>query len=207
MVITLINGDNAWKFRVDSCDWPSNFKWDSTRFFSLVTLKFDSCPRKTIGNLSHAPRSYVCHCIATHELKLEMSSRNAQIGAKSSIFQPVWHRPLTSTFCMVITLINGDNAWKFRVDSCDWPSNFKWDSTRFFSLVTLKFDSCPRKTIGNLFHAPRSYVCHCIATHELKLEMSSRNAQIGAKSSIFQPVWHRPLTLTFLHGHHFDQWW
>ena len=55
--------------------------------------------------------------------------------------------------------------------------------------LTLKFDRWPGKTIGNLFQAPKSFVCHFIAIHEFKLELSSGNTQIGAKSSIFQPLW------------------
>ena len=35
---------------------------------------------------------------------------------------------------------------------------------------------------GHLFHATRSYVCHFIAICEFRLELSSGNAQIGAKS-------------------------
>ena len=36
--------------------------------------------------LSHAPRSYACHFIALFELKLNLSSGNASIGAKLPIF-------------------------------------------------------------------------------------------------------------------------
>ena len=61
----------------------------------------------------------------------------------------------------------------------------------FSADVTLKFDRWPWKTIGNPFHAPKSYVCHFIAIHDCKLKLSSGNAQIGAKSSIFRPpvIW------------------
>ena len=64
----------------------------------------------------------------------------------------------------------------------------------FSARVTLKFDKWPRKTIGNLFHASISYVCHIIAIHKFILEFSSRNAQIAAKSLIFRPMW--PWNLT-----------
>ena len=47
--------------------------------------------------------------------------------------------------------------------------------------VTLEFDGWHRKTIGHLFHLPRSFVCHFIANHELKLELLPGNVQIGAK--------------------------
>ena len=42
--------------------------------------------------------------------------------------------------------------------SCDRPWKLKWDSKRFSARLTLKFVSWPWKTIGNLFHAPDSYV-------------------------------------------------
>ena len=61
----------------------------------------------------------------------------------------------------------------------------KSDPNRFSAHVTLKFGSWPRKTIGSLFHASRSYVYHFIAIHELKVKLSSRNATIGAKSVDF----------------------
>ena len=40
-----------------------------------------------------------------------------------------------------------------------------------------KFDGWHRKKIiGNIFHAPRRYVCHFIAIREFKLDLSSGNA-------------------------------
>ena len=35
-----------------------------------------------------------------------------------------------------------------------------------------------------VFHVPKIYVCHSIAILDFKLELSSRNAQIGAKAVI-----------------------
>ena len=64
----------------------------------------------------------------------------------------------------------------------------------FFSCVTLKFDVWPSKILGHLFYATSSFVHHFIATGELKLELQSRNAQSGSKSTIFLAVW--PLNLT-----------
>ena len=61
-------------------------------------------------------------------------------------------------------------------------------ATRNFTyLVRGPFDRWPRKTIGNLFHVHRSYVCHFIAIHEFKLELLFGNVQIGATSSILRP--------------------
>ena len=68
----------------------------------------------------------------------------------------------------------------------------------FSAHVILKFDRWARETIGNLFHAPKSYVCHFIAIHVFKLELSSRNAQIGSQIIYFTA----PVTLI----HVIDGW-
>ena len=59
-------------------------------YSTLVTLKFDGWPRKTISNILHAPRNYVCNFTAIHELKLELPSGNAEIWTKSAIFLLMW---------------------------------------------------------------------------------------------------------------------
>ena len=64
----------------------------------------------------------------------------------------------------------------------------------FFSLVTLKFDGWPWKTIGHLFYTISSFVHHFKSIGEFKLKLQSRNAQFGSKSAIFCPVW--PWNLT-----------
>ena len=51
----------------------------------------------------------------------------------------------------------------------------------------LKYDRWALKSAGNIFHTYRSYVCHSIAMHEFKLQVSSGNTQIRAKSSGFLP--------------------
>ena len=55
-------------------------------FFSRVTLKFDRCPWKTIGNLVYATLGFVHHFVAIGQFKLELQSGNAQFGSKSTIF-------------------------------------------------------------------------------------------------------------------------
>ena len=52
---------------------------------------------------------------------------------------------------------------------------------KFLSYVILKFDGWPWKTIGNLFYAILSLVHHFVALWKFKLELQSRNSQIGAK--------------------------
>ena len=59
----------------------------------------------------------------------------------------------------------------------------------FLSLVTLKFDEWPWKTIGHLFYTTSSFVHHFKSIGELKLKLQSGNAQFGSKSVIFCHVW------------------
>ena len=58
-------------------------------------------------------------------------------------------------------------------DSCHW--------------VILRLDRWSKKTIGCLFHAHRSHVCHFIPICEFILELLCANTQIGAEL-IFRPV-------------------
>ena len=64
----------------------------------------------------------------------------------------------------------------------------------FLSLVSLKFDGWPWKTIGHLFYATSSFVHHFIPIGEFKFELQSGNAQFGSKSKIFLAVWPRNFT-------------
>ena len=52
---------------------------------------------------------------------------------------------------------------------------------RFVAHVTLKFDEWHWKTIGHLFYATSSFVHHCVAISEFKVEFHSRNAQFESK--------------------------
>ena len=88
-------------------------------FHSCVTLKFDGWPWKTIGHLFYAASSFVHHFVAIGEFKLELQSRNAQSGSNLTISYlcdlDLW--PLTLIFCMDITLVIGNNSWKFHHDT------------------------------------------------------------------------------------------
>ena len=55
----------------------------------------------------------------------------------------------------------------------------------FWSRVTLKFDGWPWKIRGHLFNATLSFVHHFVTIDEFKLELQSKNAQFGSKSTIF----------------------
>ena len=75
------------------------------------------------------------------------------------------------------------------LDICNQPGNMKWDPNRIFSQCGLENWQMTSRNKGNLFHAPKSYMCHLTAIHEFKLKLASRNAPIGTKSSIFRPMW------------------
>ena len=64
----------------------------------------------------------------------------------------------------------------------------------YLSLVTLKFDGWPSKTIGHLFYSTSSFMHHFGAIGVSKLELESGNAQFGSNSTIFRAVW--PWNLT-----------
>ena len=84
-------------------------------FSVRMTLKFDGWPWKTIGYLFYATSSCVHHFMAIGRFKLELHSRNAQIGVKFVLtcYLDLW--PLT--FCMDLTPANGNYSWKFYYDT------------------------------------------------------------------------------------------
>ena len=83
-------------------------------FWSRVTLKFDGWSWKTIGHHSWAASSYMHHFIVICEFKLELQSGNVKLGC--SLYDlDLW--PMTSTFCMDLILVIGNNSWKFHNDA------------------------------------------------------------------------------------------
>ena len=70
-----------------------------------------------------------------------------------------------------------------------WKCSNQSQIVAFLACATLRFGRWPWKTIDPLFHVPWSCMCHFIAIHEFKLELSSVNAHIGAKLSIFWLMW------------------
>ena len=120
-------------------------------------LKFDRWPRKTIGDIYHAPRSHAYHFISLHEFKLELLSRNAQIGAKSSIFRLA--RPWNVTDDLekcVLTSVTFDL----------WPWPFTWTSLLPMAItpdfMMMRWEEhcekrCHRRTNGHVFW--KVYAC------------------------------------------------
>ena len=112
-----------YEFKMELQSGNAKFGSKSAIFLSCVTLKFDGWPWKTMRHLFCATSSFVLHFIAICEFKSELQSGNAKFGSKSVIFCHVWPWPLTLTFCMDITSVNGNNSWKFL---CSWSaSKFK----------------------------------------------------------------------------------
>ena len=167
----------------------------SAIFLPRVTIIF-FLPRKTIGILFYVTLSFVHHFKTIGEFKLKLQSGNAQFGPKWAIFAPcdlkIWW----------ITLKN-NRALLCCFKLCASFHSHRWIQTKvtvrkrsirvkigdFLSRMTLKFDEWPWKAIGHLFCATSSFMHHFVAIGEIKLELQSRNAQFGSKSTIFRAVW------------------
>ena len=107
-----------WNFKL--CALFHNHQWIQTRvtvrkcpiwvkiseFWSHMTLKFDRWPWKTIGHLFYATLSFVHHFIAICEVKLlPLLPETTKFGF--DLYElGLW--PLSLTFCMDITFVNGD---------------------------------------------------------------------------------------------------
>ena len=153
-------------------------------FQSRVTLKFDVWPWKIIGHLFYATSSFVHHFKSISEFKLELQSRNAQFGSKTTIFfQPcdlaIWCMILKNNraplLCYFKRCASFYSHWWIQTGDTvrKRPIWVKIDD--FYSRVTLEFDGWPWKTIGHLFYATSSFVCHFVAIGEFKLELYSGN--------------------------------
>ena len=74
---------------------------------------------------------------------------------------------------------------EFKLEWQPGNAQFWSKSAIFLSHVSLKFEGWPWKTKGHLFYATLSFVFHFIAIGQFQLELQSRNAQFGSKSTIF----------------------
>ena len=176
------------EFKLELQSGNAQFGSKSMIFLAVWPWHFDVWPWKTIGHLFYATSSFVHHFVAIGDFKLELQSGNAQFGSNLTSFRAVWPWNLTDDL---------EQGKSEGFDSCDRPSNLAqiWSkSSIFLSLVTLKFDGWPWKTIGHLFYTTSSFVHHFKSIDEFKLELQSGNAQFGSKSAIFCPVW--PWNLT-----------
>ena len=91
---------------------PICVKFDD--FESRVTLKFDGWPWETIG---HSPKHYQAICIISSSYMNSNCSYSPET-VKLGLWPPwPWLWPLTSTFCMDVTFVTGNNSWKFHDDT------------------------------------------------------------------------------------------
>ena len=123
-------------------------------------------------------------------------SNLAQIGLKSSIFQPC------DLEIGLMTSKNYRAPLLHYIKLCASSQTPRWIRTAvavrrcsirvkigdFLPCVTLKFNGWPWKTIGILY-VTLSFVHHFKAIDEFKLKLQSGNAQFGPKWPIFSPVW------------------
>ena len=161
-----------------------------------MTLQNIRAPLLRFFKLCASFRSHLC-------FQLELQSGNAQSGSNSTNFRAVRPRNLMGWPCKTIGhLFYATSSFVHHFVAIGWiqtgvtvrkhPIWVKFND--FKSRATLKFDGWPCKTIGHLFYATPSFVHHFVVTGEFKLELQSRNAQFGSKSTIFLAVWPRNLT-------------
>ena len=171
----------------DSYDRPSNHSnWiQIVDFSACVTLKFDGWPRKIIGHLFYITSSLVHHLKPLSKFKLELLSRNENSGENQRFFVTfdlkIW--------CFIKLCASFQSHWWIQTGVTVRNCPIRVKLSDFLSIVTLKFDGWPWKTIGHLFYVVSSFVRHFIAIGEYKLKLQSRNAQFGSKSAIDCPVW------------------
>ena len=164
------------------------------RFLSRATLQFDRWHLKTTRHLSWSTSSFVHNLVAIGESQLKLQFGNARFRSKSVLIFPcdlgIWRMtlqniraPLLSYFKYCASLcshrwiqtgftVQKRPNWVQKVIFCPlWP----WHSTDDLE-----------KTIGYLFpfYATSSYVHNFVAICEIKLELQSGNAQIGAKFAL-----------------------
>ena len=101
------------EFKLELQSGNDQFGSKSAIFFVLCDLEIWWMTwKRQYGHLFYATASFVYHFIAMYEFKLELQSGNAQIGEKNRLYDlDLW--PLTLTFCMNITFVNGNHSRKF----------------------------------------------------------------------------------------------
>ena len=139
------------EFKLKLQSGNAQFRSKSIIFFSLVTLKFDRWPWKTIWHLSWPTSSFVHHFIAIGKLKLELQYGNTQFGSKSAFFVPcdlwIWWMTLKNNrhlFYATPSIVHHFIAiCEFKLELQSRNAQFRSESINFFSHVTLTFDRWP----------------------------------------------------------------
>ena len=168
----MLNLGNTWRFFVP----PDLEIW-------WITLKNNRAPLLY----------YIKPCAAIGILKLELQSGNAQFGSKLPIFCPGdfenWRMTSKNNRAPLLYYIKLCASFQTHWWSQTWVTAWKCSSRvkigDFLSRMTLKIDVWPWRTIGHLSYAASTFVHHFIANCEFKLELKSKNAQFGSKSTDF----------------------
>ena len=148
-------------------------------------------------HLFYTTSSFEHHFKSISEVKLELQSAMAEFGSKLAIFVPrdfqIWWMTYKNNMALCLYYIKLCAAFQSHsyiqtgvtVRKCSiWAK-----IGNFLSWVTLKIDKWPWKTIGHLSYAASSFMHHFIVIGAFKLELQSRSAQYGSKSSICLAVW------------------
>ena len=102
------------EFKLELQSGSAQSGWNSTIFFSHVTLKFDGWPWKTRGYLSKQHQA-VCIISSSYvNSNWSYSPETVKLGFDLCDLD-LWL--LTLTFCMDLTLVIGNNSWKFHDDT------------------------------------------------------------------------------------------
>ena len=134
------------------------------------------------------------HFKSISEVKLELQSGNAQFGSKLAFFVPCdlkisWMTSKNNRAPLLYTTLSFVQHFKaigiFKLELQSGNAQFGLKLAIFCPPWPCKNDGWPWKTIGHLSYGVSSFVHYFIATGELKLELQSRNAQYGSKSTIF----------------------
>ena len=149
------------EFKLQIQSGNAQFGSKSAIFLSLLTLKFDGRPWKTIGHLFYTTSSFV-HCFkAKIEFKLELQSKTLNIGQNQQIFVlcdlEIWWMTLKNNWAPVLYYVKlyasfQSHGW-IQTGVTVWKCSIRVKIGGFLSRVTLKFDKWPWKTIGHLFFA------------------------------------------------------
>ena len=171
-------------------------------FLSLVALKFDGWPWKTLEHLFYTTSSFCIISNPSVNWNWSYSLETLNLGQNRCCFV------LCELENWWMTLKNNRAPLLCYLKLCATFHSHQWIQTgatvlkhpilvnidNFFSLVTLKFNGWPSKTIGYFFYLTSSFVHHFIPIGELKFELQSGNAQFGVKIDDFLAVWPRNYT-------------
>ena len=158
-----------------------------------MTLIFDGWPRKK-QYLFFTTSSFVPHFKPIGKFKLDSQSSNARFGYKLANILSHQTLKFDGWSCKIIgalllyyvkfcTPLQSDRLIETRniVQKCAiWVK-----ISDFIAPYDLAFWEMTLKTIGHIFDASSSFVCHFITISELKLESQTKNAQFESKSMFF----------------------